>query len=468
MEDKLYHECQKIIKEELLTNDFYSDTEYDDDIEDVRDKTREYLKTVPVDREDGWWEKPRHQENGKTVVPYESIEDDLYHFYFASSSFYDNRFELGVARIAIAELKFDLSMDYSKEFMTLKKILNIIMTAYGEKDKYDYDLNGLSYDRLYKRYENSLKMEADSMKNRINDKEYERNRNYKIIEVESYEHSQLFKKYTNPDSPWCTTYSQRKYDAYTNHGANKLFYIIYKDFKNIEKPVEPYDKNSNPARWVDYTCIDSDGEIYLPYDEYGLSMILLSVSPDCEICCCASRWNHELGDFSRDFLDEEQLSNLLGVNFYDEFCNPDSDYPIDEKLNNLIDNTELEQEPENILSNSKFDYILDHKENDGEISRYYFDVPECFAHFCLYVYNDEKDVVYLSNLKIDSDHRSHGYGSKLLKDMMSNLHNYSTFEQICIEVDNNKKWLIEWYKHFNFKYIEDSQREGYIWLCKSL
>ena len=63
-------------------------------------------------------------------------------------------------------------------------------------------------------------------------------------------------------------------------------------------------------------------------------MILLSVTPDCEICCCASRWNHELGDFSRDFLDEEQLSNLLGVNFYDEFCNPDSDYPIDEKLNN--------------------------------------------------------------------------------------------------------------------------------------
>ena len=45
---------------------------------------------------------------------------------------------------------------------------------------------------------------------------------------------------------------------------------------------------------------------------------------------------------------------------------------------------------------------VDHKENDGEISRYYFDVPECFAHFCLYVYNDEKDVVYLSNLKIDS------------------------------------------------------------------
>ena len=88
-------------------------------------------------------------------------------------------------------------------------------------------------------------MEADSMKSRINDKEYKRNRNYKIIEVESYEHSQLFKKYTNPDSPLCTTYSQRKYDAYTNHGANKLFYIIYKDFKNIEKPVEPYDKNSN-------------------------------------------------------------------------------------------------------------------------------------------------------------------------------------------------------------------------------
>ena len=71
--DKLYNECQKIIKEELLSNDFYSDIEYDDDIEDIRNKTREYLKTVPVDREDGWWEKPRHQENGKNLVLKESL-----------------------------------------------------------------------------------------------------------------------------------------------------------------------------------------------------------------------------------------------------------------------------------------------------------------------------------------------------------------------------------------------------------
>ena len=52
--------------------------------------------------------------------------------------------------------------------------------------------------------------------------------------------------------------------------------------------------------------------------------------------------------------------------------------------------------------------------------------------------------------------------------MLNILHDYSTFEEICIEVDNNKKWLIEWYKEFNFEYIEDSQREGYVWLCKSL
>ena len=36
MENKLYQKCEKIIKEELLTNDFYSDTEYDDDIEDIK------------------------------------------------------------------------------------------------------------------------------------------------------------------------------------------------------------------------------------------------------------------------------------------------------------------------------------------------------------------------------------------------------------------------------------------------
>ena len=194
------------------------------------------------------------------------------------------------------------------------------MTTDYEYEKYDQDLNGMSYYELYDMYGDIIHLEYTRMKRRINNTVYEKNPAYKIVKINSFEQSKLFCKYTSTVSPWCTTYSQSKYNAYADNGNNAIYHVIYNGFKDIEKPeIDDELGGGKKASWVDYSNINDDGMAYLPYDEYGLSLLLVVVNPDGSLNNCTSRWNHELGVFARDYLDEEHLSSLLGVNFYDTF-----------------------------------------------------------------------------------------------------------------------------------------------------
>lgn len=286
--------------------------------ERIRKDSKNIIRRIDTGRGKDWWTTPVDR-NNKSIVPYEVIEDDLYHYYFSSSSWENNKFETGIARIAIGELEFDLSMEYAAEYTELKKILEIIMTT-SEKDKFDENLNGLKFPDLYKKYENSLMMEKDRMKKNVDSRKYKKNQDYIVVRIKSFEDSKKFKKYTNPSSPWFTTYNETLYNEYTNYGKNSLFYIVYRNFRDIKKPEPQYDNNSMPARWINYTNINSNGKIYLPYDEYGLSMIMMTVNKDNEIINCSGRWNNEILDFSKDFMNEEQISLITGRNFYDYFC----------------------------------------------------------------------------------------------------------------------------------------------------
>ena len=292
----------------------------DSRIEEIRSQTREYIKTIETPRGLEWWTTLRKKENGDEVYPFESVEKDLYGFYFKSALFYNNEFEHGIARIAIGELNFDMGMQYSTQFMYLKKILKCIMEIDSEYEKYDADLNGMSYDELYNTYSDIIESDYHRMEDRINSAEYVRNPNYNTIRVESYEQAQLFYKYTSPESRWCVCYDEKKYNAYIDNGNNAMYFVLYNGFKDIEKPEIDGEKGGGrAASFVDYECVNDEHAAYLPYDEYGMSMLLITVDPDGRLNCCASRWNHEFNLFARDYLDEEHISNILGVNFYQEF-----------------------------------------------------------------------------------------------------------------------------------------------------
>lgn len=283
---------------------------------EIRRKTRNILKTLKVNRKPGWMVKERTTLAGNKVVPYKSIENDVYYFYFNGKN---NFIEPGVARIAVGELEFDLSQKYSKKFMVLKKIVEIILECDGELDKYDGNLNGLTFEELYKKYYHSVYMDYVRMFNRIMNNTYTRNQNYKVIEIESYDQAKKYAKYTCKSSPWCLSIDEGKYDAYVDYGNNSMYFILADGFKDIKEP----DVNDEPE-YPDYIDDDTlfsitDDGLSRMYDKYGLSMIIVVVNPNGTLNSCVSRWNHKFIVNSRDYLNEEELSMLIGRNFYKTF-----------------------------------------------------------------------------------------------------------------------------------------------------
>lgn len=202
--------------------------------------------------------------------------------------------------------------------MCLKKIIDIIMSCDNEYSKYDEDLNGMSFKELYNRYKHSVFMEYSRMMTRINNREYERNPRYKVIKIDSYEQSKRYAQYPCKNSPWCLTIEEFKFNAYSADGKNAIYFILADDFRELEEP----DVNSEPIipDYVDEdTYYSISPELTRMYDKYGMSMIVVIVNPDGTLNTCASRWNHKFTEHSRDYLDEDDISVLIGRNFYNTF-----------------------------------------------------------------------------------------------------------------------------------------------------
>ena len=75
------------------------------------------------------------------------MEDKLFHQFFVQESI-DNRFEPGVARILVNELGYGQTLAHTKEIHMLKQIVLTISDIQTERNQYDSDLNGKSYDEL--------------------------------------------------------------------------------------------------------------------------------------------------------------------------------------------------------------------------------------------------------------------------------------------------------------------------------
>ena len=78
---------------------------------------------------------------------------------------------------------------------------------------------------------------------------------------------------------------------------------MHKDWKNVEKK---HDDDTNS-----------------PYDTYGRSMIFVFVDAEGNLAYCNTRWNHDAtydAEHSTDHaLDEREISEIVGVNFYEVF-----------------------------------------------------------------------------------------------------------------------------------------------------
>ena len=198
------------------------------------------------------------------------------------------KFLLGVARLFIdGDLRINDDFKCTNFNQTLK-----LIASDAHVNEYDNNLNGMSADDLINRFADVRVGELSKRKELMGGKQYSKNNNYTIVPINSYEEATKYAKYNE----WCVTYSEYMFDDKTCHGAGRFYFCLRNGFENVPKKVGPN----------------------APLDDYGLSMIAVSVTMEGEPNSITCRWNHDNGG-SDNVMDDEQLSDLLGVNFYNVF-----------------------------------------------------------------------------------------------------------------------------------------------------
>ena len=198
------------------------------------------------------------------------------------------KFLLGVARLFI-----DWELDVNDVFKctNFNQALKLIASD-AHVNEYNNNLNGMSADELINRFADVRVGELSKRKELMGGKQYQQNREYTIVPINSYEEATKYAKYND----WCVTYSEQMFDDKTCHGAGRFYFCLRNGFENVPKKVGPN----------------------APLDAYGLSMIAVSITMEGEPNSITCRWNHDNGG-SDSVMDDEQLSELLGVNFYSVF-----------------------------------------------------------------------------------------------------------------------------------------------------
>lgn len=205
-----------------------------------------------------------------------------------------------IPNVRLAKCKFILAvvrMFVNKELkdgdviMSLNRCLKYAASD-AHVNEYDNDLNGMSVNDFIGRFSGLANDDLERDMSDISSQEYSLNGDYEIVKINSFQESEEYGDYVD----WCVTYDQNMYRSYTN-GGNGVFYFCLKNgFEDIE-PVE--------------------GE-NCPLDEYGLSMIAVSINSDGSCNTITCRWNHANGG-NDSIMSTKELSNLLGVNFYEVF-----------------------------------------------------------------------------------------------------------------------------------------------------
>ena len=198
------------------------------------------------------------------------------------------KYFLGVTRIIMEK-----QLTNGESIIKLNSILKYINNDESLNTSFDRNLNGLTFEKLSEQMSEGMEQAYKSERERLGSTDFgERNTSYNIVKINDFKEANEYSKYTS----WCVTHDDEAFDNYTNNGIC-IFYFCLKDgFESIPEKI---------------------GE-NCPLDEYGLSMLAVCVDENGECRTVTCRWNHDNGG-NDNIMSTEELSRLLGVNFYEVF-----------------------------------------------------------------------------------------------------------------------------------------------------
>ena len=198
------------------------------------------------------------------------------------------KYFLGVTRMIMEK-----QLTNGENIMKLNDILKYINNNESLNTSFDRNLNGLTFEKLSEQTSEGMEQAYKSERERLYSTDFgERNTSYRIVKINSFKEASEYGKYT----PWCVTHEIEAFNDYTNNGICVFYFCLKNGFENVKEKI---------------------GE-NCPLDEYGLSMIAVCVDENGKCKTVTCRWNHDNGG-NDNIMSTDELSILLGVNFYEVF-----------------------------------------------------------------------------------------------------------------------------------------------------
>ena len=271
-----------------------------------------------------------------------------------------NYFMLGFCRLFANK-----QITNQEDIKDINTIIEYANKLNGNTIQYDNNFNGLNFKEIKEIFLPMISYDIEANKKKLYGKSFDKNSDYKIIQVSDFKIASEYGKYVT----WCITHSKDAYDTYTHNGFGIFYFMLKNGFENVQEKI-----GHNT-----------------PLDEYGLSMIAVSVNEDGNLNTCTCRWNHENGG-NDTILDVNMISQLAGGNFYDIF-KPISEEEIQRlkqpfidaqiRLNNgenpkdIFDNvyTSREKGISEVVLNKRFNFLSD---DNKLLSDIWFDYVDGF------------------------------------------------------------------------------------------
>ena len=198
------------------------------------------------------------------------------------------KYFLGVTRMIMEK-----QLTNGESIIKLNSILKYINKDESINSSFDRNLNGLSFEKLSEQTTEGMEQAYKLERERLGSTDFgERNTSYNIVKINDFEEASEYSKFTS----WCVTHDDEAFDSYTNNGICVFYFCLKDGFESIPEKI---------------------GE-NCPLDEYGLSMLAVCVDENGECNSITCRWNDNNGG-NGNIMSTEELSRLLGVNFYEVF-----------------------------------------------------------------------------------------------------------------------------------------------------